>query len=87
MREEINYQNDLLARCLKTPYNVSLELQNYDEIWLTGSGDSHCASLFGAALGSILGLPLKALTPMNASHFMNYDVKKRILLKLKSFLL
>ena len=80
MREEILYQKDILLSCFQHPYTASITLQDYAEIWFTGSGDSHCASLFGSALGSFLGLPTRALTPMNASYFMNHTRKLSILL-------
>ena len=80
MREEILYQSEILAQCFKSPYEIDFLLTDFDEIWLTGSGDSHCASLFGAALGSLIGLSMRALTPMNASYFMNHNRAEAIVL-------
>jgi fructoselysine-6-P-deglycase FrlB-like protein len=78
MREEIYYQIEILKNIKNSDKKINL--QDFDDIWLTGSGDSHCVSLFGASLGSFLGLPTKGLAPMNASYYTHFNPDKKILL-------
>ena len=80
MREEITFQADLLHRFTEKNITVDIDLTTYDEIWLTGSGDSHCVSLLGSSLGLLFGLPIRSLTPMNASYYMDHKKKKKLLL-------
>ena len=56
LREEILYHSEILVHWLNKPYFQNFQLTVYDDIWLIGSGDSHCASLFGSALGRIMGI-------------------------------
>ena len=80
MREEILYQKNILEKFYQSNLIEQISLKSFDELWFTGSGDSHCASLFGSALANILGYTARALTPMNASYFMNHSRKIKLLL-------
>ena len=80
MREEILFQKEILMRFYDESQIEPIPLKEYDELWLTGSGDSHCASLFGSALVNTLGLTGRALTPMNASYYMNHTRNVYLLL-------
>lgn len=80
MREEILFQKEIFERFYNTHVIEQVELEKFDEIWLSGSGDSHCAALFGSALANILGYTARALTPMNASYFMNHQRNIALLL-------
>ena len=73
MREEILFQSDIFKRFFDSQNLPTINLQKFSEIWFTGSGDSHCASLFGSALANLQGYTARALTPMNASYFMNHN--------------
>ncbi len=80
MRDEIIYQQEILNRFHNKFTLEQIDIKKFDEIWLTGSGDSHCAALFGAALANILGYTARAITPMNASYYMNHQRKMTLLL-------
>lgn len=75
MREEIFFQVEILQKFIDR-FSSSNELKRidsivYDEVWFTGSGDSHCASLFGSSLLNQLKIPARAFHPMELSNFHN----------------
>ncbi|MHA2089710.1 MAG: SIS domain-containing protein [Candidatus Kariarchaeaceae archaeon] len=71
MYEEIIFQQRILEDFIKDNNTIQNKFRklSFDEIWLTGSGDSHCASLFGASLLNQLGINASAFTPMDLSNF------------------
>jgi glucosamine 6-phosphate synthetase-like amidotransferase/phosphosugar isomerase protein len=71
MYEEIISQQRILDNFNKTNKSTQhiFGKLSFDEIWLTGSGDSHCASLFGASLLNQLEIKATAFTPMDLSNF------------------
>ncbi|MHA2363589.1 MAG: SIS domain-containing protein [Candidatus Hodarchaeales archaeon] len=85
MREEINYQTKIINNFInyynESPIFKKLEMiDTADEIWFTGSGDSHCASLFGASLLNQLGLSARAFTPMELSNYHKSIIKNPLLI-------
>ncbi|MHA2169537.1 MAG: SIS domain-containing protein [Candidatus Kariarchaeaceae archaeon] len=71
MYEEIIFQQRILEDFIKDNNTIQNKFGklSFDEIWLTGSGDSHCVSLFGASLLNQLGINATAFTPMDLSNF------------------
>lgn len=85
MREEILFQDVILEKAVANIEQIaekfsSISIRDFDELWLTGSGDSHCASIFGAFLFEKLGIKSRVFTPMDLSNFTSFSVVKRPLL-------
>ncbi|MFX1513063.1 MAG: SIS domain-containing protein [Promethearchaeota archaeon] len=78
MREEINEQPKILSQILATfpDFAVKHLKPDFEEVWLTGSGDSHCAAIFGASLLNQLGIPARAFPPMELSNFHGFNTVK-----------
>jgi glucosamine 6-phosphate synthetase-like amidotransferase/phosphosugar isomerase protein len=75
MREEIYYQAEITRYFFTSFFRNELKKKfqiQPDEYWFTGSGDSHCASLFGASLFNQLSIPARAFTPMELSNFHSF---------------
>ena len=66
MRNEIEEIPDLLLRVKNSfdKYNDKINLKDFNEIWIVGSGDSHCASLYAASLFNQLDISARAFTSM-----------------------
>lgn len=80
IREEIHTQVAILGQLVERLREgqgrfTFLEDQTFDEVWLVGSGDSHCAALFGANLLNQLGVNARAFRPMDLSYFHDYHAQ------------
>ncbi|MFW9929476.1 MAG: SIS domain-containing protein [Candidatus Thorarchaeota archaeon] len=74
MREEINEIPQIIEKFSKC-FSDNLEkisMTNYSDIWITGSGDSQCASVYLDSLLSQLGLISRVFVPMELSNFFKF---------------
>lgn len=84
MKEEIYFQSEIYFNFLQQ-YNNSkalkyIETISCDEFWFTGSGDSHCASLFGSSSFNQLGISARDFKPMDLSNYFQSKVKNPCLI-------
>lgn len=75
MREEIEEISTLLTNRIKNLKEFNnLEISdNLDELWIVGSGDSHCASLYASSLFNQFDLPSRSFVSMEFSTFFSFN--------------
>jgi len=71
MRDEIEEIPDLFVKTQKKlkNFNEINKIDNIDEFWFAGSGDSHCASLYASSLFNQLSIPARSFVSMEISNF------------------
>ncbi|MHA2102696.1 MAG: SIS domain-containing protein [Candidatus Hodarchaeales archaeon] len=75
MRDEIEEIPDLFINVQEklTKFNEINKLDNVDEFWFAGSGDSHCASLYASSIFNQLTIPARSFVSMEISKFFHFS--------------
>jgi glucosamine 6-phosphate synthetase-like amidotransferase/phosphosugar isomerase protein len=78
MKDEIEEIPVLLTNGIRNlkEFTGSILKENIDEIWITGSGDSHCASLYASSLFNQMDIPSRSFVSMEFSNFFSFTLRK-----------